>query len=180
MKVFDLGCEQGHRFEGWFRSGEDFVQQRENARIECPFCGSAEITKCLSAPRLNLGQKQTSELDTKAPEAIDAGDRTGDGQRPRSGRDAGNEQAPQRQSSGPVLDPQVLQTLWFRMARHLIAHTEDVGENFSTEARKIRDDEAPQRAIRGVATVAQTQALLDEGIEVFNFPLPKDINGPLQ
>ena len=55
LKVFNLGCSAGHRFEGWFASSEDFDAQSARRLIECPVCGDAEVSKLPSAPRLNLG-----------------------------------------------------------------------------------------------------------------------------
>ncbi|MGE8656039.1 MAG: DUF1178 family protein [Achromobacter sp.] len=54
LKVFDLQCEHGHIFEGWFGSHEDYDAQQARGLVSCPVCGSASITKRLSAPRLNV------------------------------------------------------------------------------------------------------------------------------
>ena len=72
------------------------------------------------------------------------------------------------------------QAAWLRVARHIVEHTEDVGEGFVEEARRIHYHEAPSRGIRGVATAAERSELEDEGIEVFSFPLPKAVKSPLQ
>jgi len=55
MKVLNLQCHFKHDFEGWFGSEEDFRTQLSKEMIECPICASREITKMLSAPRLNFG-----------------------------------------------------------------------------------------------------------------------------
>ena len=73
-----------------------------------------------------------------------------------------------------------LQAMWLRMARHIRENTEDVGEAFVSEARRIHYQEAPSRGIRGVATREEAAELSDEGIEVFSFPMPKGSNEPLQ
>lgn len=54
MKVFDLQCDQGHVFEGWFGSHEDYDAQHERGLVSCPVCGSHHIERRLSAPRLNV------------------------------------------------------------------------------------------------------------------------------
>ena len=170
MKVFDLECERGHLFEGWFGSSGDFVQQQSEGQIECPLCGSSRIEKRLSAPRLNLG---------------------GHGQGDRQERPQ-EQRLPPTPSDTPATvsasgltveiqaEVQAVQALWLRMARHLARHTEDVGHQFADEVRRIRDEEAPDRPIRGVATARETQALVEDGIEVFSFPMPKDVGGSLQ
>ena len=55
MKVLNLQCSQRHSFEGWFGSEGDFRDQLARGLVECPLCGDAQVTKMLSAPRLNLG-----------------------------------------------------------------------------------------------------------------------------
>ncbi len=55
MKVFDLICASGHRFEGWFASAEQYTSQREALAVRCPLCESSEVRREPSAPRLNLG-----------------------------------------------------------------------------------------------------------------------------
>ncbi|HEY6720803.1 MAG TPA: DUF1178 family protein [Burkholderiales bacterium] len=55
---------------------------------------------------------------------------------------------------------------------YMLVNTENVGERFPEEARRIHRQEAPERSIRGVATGEQTQELLDEGIAVMPLPVP--------
>lgn len=64
MIVFDLICDEEHRFEGWFRNSEEFEDQIETGLLTCPVCGSELITKLLSPSRLNLGkvEKQAEDL----------------------------------------------------------------------------------------------------------------------
>ncbi len=76
--------------------------------------------------------------------------------------------------------PEQVQALWMKMARHIAEHTEDVGERFAEEARRIHHEEAPARGIRGVASREEAAELQAEGIEVFSFPMPKLPKGPLQ
>ena len=55
--------------------------------------------------------------------------------------------------------------------------TEDVGDRFPTEARKIDEGEAERRAIRGRATFEEAKALLEDGIEILPIPgLPSEGN----
>lgn len=56
MKVLGLRCTSGHDFEGWFDSGAAGDDQLAKEEIACPMCGSRELTKLLSAPRLNLAR----------------------------------------------------------------------------------------------------------------------------
>ena len=57
MIVFDLGCENNHRFEGWFASNEDFERQIGDRLVTCPLCGSANVLRVPHAPRIRTGGK---------------------------------------------------------------------------------------------------------------------------
>jgi hypothetical protein len=154
MKVFDLACEFDHRFEGWFGSSNDFEHQSQNAMIACPVCGSHAVEKKLSAPRLNLGAfPEKSAVSASAP-------------------------ASAQMSAKPT--PEQLQTLWQSLARAIAANTEDVGDRFAEEARKMHYQEVPERGIRGVATPDQAAELADEGIEIVALPLPAMAKSTLQ
>ena len=70
MKVLDLRCTNGHRFEGWFASDEDFMEQNGRRLIECPLCADRGIGRLPSAPRLNLsGAREAAHAPAPAPAA---------------------------------------------------------------------------------------------------------------
>jgi hypothetical protein len=73
-----------------------------------------------------------------------------------------------------------LQAAWMKMVRHVLASTEDVGERFAEEARRIHYGETQERGIRGQASVEETEALVEEGIGVLPLPIPKALKEPLQ
>jgi hypothetical protein len=58
----------------------------------------------------------------------------------------------------------------FRALREMVRNTEDVGERFPEEARKIHYEETPKRSIRGRATKEDADALKEEGIEFATLP----------
>ncbi len=58
MKIFDLQCGAGHRFEGWFASAEEFSAQRAQGLVGCPSCGAQEVDRVPSATRFNTGAPQ--------------------------------------------------------------------------------------------------------------------------
>jgi hypothetical protein len=142
MKVFNLACASSHLFEGWFGSESDYQSQLERGLLECPLCGDKTISRLPSAPRLNL------RAQASAPAA-----------------------AHQRASATPAKDEAAqVQATVLRVMRELAAKSEDVGERFAEEARRIHHGEAEQRSIRGRATLADAVELLEEGIGVL--PLP--------
>lgn len=147
MIVFDLHCKDGHRFEGWFGSGKDFTSQKKRGLLSCPTCGDGAIEKGLSAPRLNMGaQEPKKQLPAPVQKTPDM-----------EGKDAFA----------------VAQILYSRMLDEILTKSEDVGARFPEEARKIYYDESPGRAIRGKATQQEHDALVDEGIPVARFPVPR-------
>ena len=52
MIIFDLACNLGHGFEGWFQSQENFESQLAEGLISCPHCDSSEIRRVRSAVHL--------------------------------------------------------------------------------------------------------------------------------
>ncbi len=140
MKVLDLQCPHGHRFEGWFASADEFEAQLSRKLVECPVCGATEVSRMPSAPRLNLSGA------TQAKSA----------------------------------DPRALQAQVMRALREVLEKTENVGERFAEEARRIHYNEAPARSIRGVTTPEDAQALAEEGIDVMPLPIPAALKEPLQ
>ena len=55
---------------------------------------------------------------------------------------------------------------------YVLLNTENVGENFAAEARRIHYKEAPQRGIRGVASPDEARDLAEEGVPVLPLPVP--------
>jgi hypothetical protein len=94
-----------------------------------------------------------------------------------SGRDAIQ---PSQEVASPVVTAQSLQAAWTAVAQLVVANTDDVGDQFAEEARKIHYGEAAERGIRGKATRAETESLIEEGIDVMPLELPEFLKRPLQ
>lgn len=151
MKVLNLQCSHGHGFEGWFGSEDDYQSQLERGLVECPLCADKAVTRLPSAPRLNLSGSREEVMV------------------PSSGRPV-----------APTPEQASVEALWLGAVRHVMANTEDVGERFAEEARRIHYGETEHRGIRGRASTEDAQALRDEGIEVMALPLPTALKGPTQ
>lgn len=154
MKVLNLQCRHAHGFEGWFASEEDFQSQLQRGLVECPVCGDTVVHKLPSAPRLNLSGAREAPAQAVAP-------------------------AEGTVAAGVPASAE-LQALWMQAVQHVLKHTEDVGERFAEEARRIHYGEADARGIRGQATREDTLALIEEGVEVMALPLPAGLKGPVQ
>lgn len=73
-----------------------------------------------------------------------------------------------------------MQAAWLQMSRKLIAHTEDVGERFAEEARRMHHGEVEPRGIRGQASAEEAVALIEEGISVLPLALADAAKETLQ
>lgn len=71
MKVLNLRCANGHGFEGWFASEDDFLDQNGRNLIECPLCADRVIGRMPSAPRLNLSGAREEKQPTALPQPAD-------------------------------------------------------------------------------------------------------------
>ena len=149
LKVFNLQCDQGHLFEGWFRSHEDYDNQQARGLIECPVCQSGSVQKMLSAPRLNMGRAQMPEQTQQ-------------------GGSADSVAAPVIAGSSGELA--TLQAAVLQQFRALVRSSEDVGVRFAEEARLIHEGQADVRPIRGIATAEEREQLAEEGIAVMALP----------
>ena len=58
MLIFELNCQDGHTFEGWFDSLEELESQLQARQLECPVCGSKKIHRVLSS--FAIGGKKTT------------------------------------------------------------------------------------------------------------------------
>lgn len=118
--------------------------------MQCPLCGDAAVHKLLSAPRLNLATSRQEKPSTEV-EVI----------RQPAANDG-------------------LTAAWLEMGRRIVANTQDVGEHFAEEARKMHYGETEERAIRGQTTVDEARALVEEGIDVLPVLLPQALKKTLQ
>lgn len=156
LKVFDLECGNRHLFEGWFSSHEDYDAQQTRGLISCPLCQNDKIEKRLSAPRINFGHFEPPRLETNASaDAAAAAQETS-----RSLIAANPEAAPLMQMQAAVM----------KQMREFVSKTENVGDRFADEARRIHEGESDERPIRGTATREEREALAEDGIAVVALP----------
>ncbi|UCV24907.1 DUF1178 family protein [Ferribacterium limneticum] len=149
MIIYDLNCDNNHRFEGWFQNAGAFESQLEDRLVCCPQCDSHNVRRVPSA--VSISGHHVEQL-SESP-AIQA-------------------KTPTSTALMPV-GTQAM-SLYRQLIQSIVSHSEDVGHSFADEARKIHYNEAPQRPIRGQASEDECDELRDEGIQILNLPLLKE------
>jgi len=148
MIRFSLICDNAHEFESWFASNDSYEFQIANDLVACPHCNSVKISKAVMAPAVARKDRGAkSDSDAKQSLAL-VNDASGE-----------------------------LRRLARELHEKIVAATVDVGEKFPDEARRIHDGEAPERAIRGQASLEEARALIEEGIAIMPIPTLPDERG---
>ena len=161
MKVYNLACPLDHRFEGWFASEDDCLAQQDKGILACPVCDSTDISRMPSAP--HIARSISTEL---AISKSDAANLSGD-------------VVASASSDHSHLEAQV-QAAFLKGMRDLMGRSEDVGNSFAEEARKIHYKESPERSIRGQTTLDEAESLREEGIDVLAMPMIPAFKNTLQ
>ena len=170
MKVLNLQCSHQHSFEGWFASEDDFQSQLVRGLVECPMCADQGIQKMPSAPRLNFGAQQalsTAASNAPVASAASAPDASA----------ASTELVASASGAGPSNEQQAA---FLKALRHVVANTEDVGDKFASQARRMHYGEEEARNIRGQASPREVIELIEEGIAVIPLPMPAALKETLQ
>jgi hypothetical protein len=152
MIVFDLECTGGaHRFEGWFKSSDDFARQQEGGLLACPQCGSAGVAKAPMAPRVSRKGNQAMAVTPPATGA----------------------HKPQALAS-PALPPEAVAAMHVLAAiqAEAIKTSRWVGDKFADQSRAMHYGEAEHATIHGQATREEAHDLLEEGIMVAPLLIP--------
>lgn len=146
MIVYDLICDAGHRFEGWFGSSADYAEQRERGLVSCPHCGSGDVGKAPMAPAVPA--KSNTRPETQL--------------------------ADQQQVSSQPMPPEVQQAL-AKLAEaqaRALKQSTWVGDKFAEVSRKMHYGEADEKPIHGQASLEEAKGLIEEGIPVAPLPFP--------
>jgi len=142
MIVYDLSCDAGHRFEGWFGSSGDYAEQRERRLVACPECGSGVVGKAPMAPAV-----------------------------PRKGNSSPEARHSSSAQGLPAQTAEMLRKLAEVQAEALKASTW-VGDDFPDQTRAMHYGERDPAPIHGQATVEEAKGLLEEGIAVLPVVFP--------
>ncbi|MFL0356541.1 DUF1178 family protein [Erythrobacter sp. GH1-10] len=148
MIVFDLHCDGGHRFEGWFGSSSDYEDQQARGLVSCPECGSDVVDKAPMAPAVPA----KGNTQNQSPVA--------------------------KSSSQPVSNTpmtaevkQAMQAL-AKAQEKALKNSTWVGDKFAEQSREMHYGERDEAPIHGQATLEEAKSLVDEGVPVAPLPFP--------
>ena len=145
--LYDLICDQGHGFDGWFRDSAAYDVQSAGGLVSCAICGSVRIEKQLMAPGIPAKSNTKPDAPQKMVAAV------------------------------PDPRMAVMLQMMREMRKSVEENAEYVGDKFADEARKIHYEETEKRGIYGEASLEEAKSLIEEGIEVHPLPrLPEDGN----
>lgn len=144
MIVFDLSCANAHRFEGWFASSGDFEDQRERGLVECPHCGSSDVSKAPMAPAVPRKGNSVSAAPA-APTSVAAN-----------------------------LPPEAAEVLGklAQLQAAMLGKSRWVGKDFADQSRAMHYGEREAETIHGQASLEEARELLEEGVAVLPLPFP--------
>jgi hypothetical protein len=144
MIRYSLKCGAGHGFESWFQSGAAYASLQAAQQLSCPICGSTAIEKDIMAPAVRPDRLAAA---TGSPDTL---------RNPRG---------------KPLSDPaSEVEVALAALKKQIEENSEYVGLNFVTEARRIHDGDAPERAIHGEARPDEARKMIEDGLPVA--PLP--------
>ena len=140
MIAFDLNCSNGHRFEGWFASSEDYSKQQSSGLLACPICDDMTVQKALSVPHV---PKKSNQRSVPVPIADVA--------------------APTAAAEPSVVE--FVQKLAVAQSE-MLKQSQWVGGQFAETARAIHYGEEADRIIHGETSADEAKALMEEGVQV--------------
>lgn len=143
MIQYALKCSEGHTFDSWFQSAEAYDKLAAAGMVTCAICGCVHVEKAIMTPRVRPARNAKAQPETAQPAADEI--------------------------SVATPSPEVQKVLE-ELRRKVEEHSDYVGKDFASEARKIHLGESPDRMIYGEAKPDEAKALIDDGVPVA--PLP--------
>jgi hypothetical protein len=150
MIHYQLRCNQGHGFDGWFKDSAGFEKQAKRGLIECPECGGTEVERALMAPALTKRQSVPVPVAPPTPPAEAA--------------------APATEKAAAGRMPAQMLAMLQRMRAEVEKNCDYVGPDFAEKARAMHRGEVEAKGIYGETTEEQAESLAEEGIPVAKIP----------
>ena len=147
-----LNCNNKENFDAWFQNIDAFEYQKSKGLVSCPICGSDNIIKSLTTPSLRMAK--TNILKKHEYEKnID-------------------------KNYSPTISDAVynnkLTAVLRSIKKEIQKNSENVGNNFVKEARKMKEGKIEEKSIYGHGSKVEIEELKDEGIDVINIPWVPD------
>lgn len=150
MIHYDLRCDDGHEFDGWFKGSAAFDRLAKAKLLTCPQCGGSTVDRAMMAPRI---AKRARPMPT-----------------PMRDEPAAPAEAPKPAPAlaGPI--PDGLRAVLAKLRDEVESRCDYLGADFAEEARRIHEGSAPARGIYAEATPDDIESLLDDGIDITPIP----------
>jgi hypothetical protein len=145
MIHYQLRCSADHEFDGWFKDSASFDLQARRGLLECPECGTTDVSRAMMAPMVPR-KRESAPPPPSAP--------------------AKDTAVAVRPGAMPAKIVAALQ----RLRAEVEQNCTYVGDAFAEEARRIHNGESDKRGIYGETTDEQAERLAEDGIAVARIP----------
>jgi hypothetical protein len=65
---YSLICDNGHKFDAWFRNASAYDEQHRRGIVSCPLCDSRAVDKALMAPAVSRASSEKVSLSIGHPQ----------------------------------------------------------------------------------------------------------------
>lgn len=148
MVIYDLQCQAGHRFEGWFPNNEAFLRQQQRGLVACAYCGNKAVSRRPAGGHV-MGGRSGGKVVAAAVPTVPA------------------EAKPAADTLQVNVDPVTL----MKAVHHYVKNNfKNVGEKFTDQAIQMHRGEIGAEPICGSATETQKERLDDAGVAYTQVP----------
>ncbi len=148
MIHYQLHCEAGHEFDGWFKDSAGFEAQATSGLVACPSCGSVDVSRALMAPAIpRKGRELIITAEPPPPPT----------------------ELPMPQAAGGAI-PDAVRAALQKLREEVEKNCDYVGPDFAEEVRRIHYGESTPRGIYGESSDEEAEALAEDGIAFARIP----------
>lgn len=158
MIHYQLRCNAGHEFDGWFKDSEGFEVQSEAGLVACPSCGTSMVTRALMAPAIARKNRKLPAAEIESQAVLEAEPPAALPVEPTLPKATGGE------------IPDTVRGALQKLRAEVEKNCDYVGADFAEEARRIHYGEAPSRGIYGESSDEDVEALAEDGIAFARIP----------
>lgn len=146
MIHYQLRCQAGHEFDGWFKNSDGFEAQSQAGLLACPACGTVSVERALMAPA--IPRKTSKELVATV--------------------EPPSEPVVPQTEGGAI--PDAVRGVLQKLREEVEKNCDYVGADFAEEARRIHYGESAPRGIYGESSDEDVEALAEDGIAFARIP----------